>query len=93
MNENIDVLHFVESLPVWARLFKTTMSLVNASLKFQPLISRSNICQYVLLKNVRRFCIEKLSLIFQQNISVYGYEVIKHLTRCSLNELVKLTML
>ena len=28
-----------------------------------------------------------------QNISVFGYKFVKHLTSCPLNELVKLTML
>ena len=43
-------------------------------------------------KNVRNFCSTKISLIFSiKNISVCGYEVVKHLTSQLLNELVKLT--
>ena len=63
---------------------KLTTSLVNVSLKFQTLISQ--ILQYFLLKNVRSFCIAKVSLLhcksfafalqkllsfLQQKISVY----------------------
>ena len=56
-----------------------TTSLVNVSLKFQMLTSE--ICQYFLLKNVKSFCNAKAFLIFStKNISVFGYEVIKHLT-------------
>ena len=52
---------------------KLTMSLVNVSLKFQTLMSK--ICQYFLLKKVR-----KASLIFlTKNTSVIGYKVVKHL--------------
>ena len=58
---------------------KLTTSLVNVSLKFQMLISE--IHQYFLLKNVRSFCSAKASLIFStKNISVFGYNVVKHLT-------------
>ena len=58
------------------------MSLVYVSLKFQMLISE--ICQYF---------VEKYQCIFNENISVLGYKVVKHLTSGPLNELVKLTML
>ena len=53
---------------------KLTMSLVNVSLKFQTLIS--NVCQYFLLKK----CEKLLSFFSTKNISVFGYEVVKHLT-------------
>ena len=40
---------------------------------------------------MRSFCIAKASLIFStKNISLFGYEVVKHLTSWPLNELVKL---
>ena len=59
---------------------KLTTSLVNDPLKFQTLISQ--ICQYFLLKNVRSFCSAKASHIFSaKNFSVFGYKVVKHLTR------------
>ena len=52
---------------------KLTMSLVNVSLKFQTLISE--IRHYFLLKKCA-----KASLIFStKNISVFAYEVVKHL--------------
>ena len=58
---------------------KLTTLLVNVSLKFQMHISE--ICQYFLLKNVRNFFNGKLLSFFSaKNISVFGYEVIKHLT-------------
>ena len=51
---------------------KLTTSLVNISLKFQTLIS----------KLIQYFYVEKYeNLIFStKNISVFGYEVVKHLT-------------
>ena len=76
-----------------ARLFKTNdILLVNLSLNFQWLISQyANIFSW---KNVRNFCSAKASLIFStKNFSVFGYEVVKHLTSWPLNELGKLTML
>ena len=36
---------------------------------------------------------KSFSHFFNKNISVFGYKVVTHLTSCSLNELVKLTML
>ena len=58
---------------------KLTTSLVNVSLKFQTLIS--DIRQYFLLKDVRRFCSAKASLIFfNNNIGVFCDKVVKHLT-------------
>ena len=58
---------------------KLTTSLVNVSLKFQSLIS--NICQYILLKNVRSFCSAKASPNFSiKNINGFGYKFVKHLT-------------
>ena len=43
---------------------------------------------------MRSFCSAKASLIFStKNISVFGYKVLRRLTRWPLNELVKLTML
>ena len=40
------------------------------------------------------FAVQKLLSFFStKNISVFAYKVIKHLTSCPLNELVKLTML
>ena len=60
---------------------KLTTLLVNVSLKFQMHISE--ICQYFLLKNVRNFFNGKLLSFFSaKNISVFGYEVIKHLSTC-----------
>ena len=61
------------------------MSLVNVSLKFQTLIS--NIRQYFLLKNKYK------KLLLLSFISVVGYKVVKDIMNCSLNELVKLTLL
>ena len=56
---------------------KLTTSLVNASLNIQPLISQ--ICQHFLLKTCEKL---KASLIFStKNTSVFGYTVVKHLTR------------
>ena len=50
---------------------KLTMSLVNISLKFQTLISKSR----------QHFLLKKASLIFStKNISVFDYKVVKHLT-------------
>ena len=64
---------------------KLTTLLVNISLKFQILISEN--CQNFLLKNVRSFCSAKASLIFStKNISVFGYEDLKHLMSWPLNE-------
>ena len=58
---------------------KLTMSLVNVSLKFQTLISE--ICHYFLLKKCEKLCSAKASLIFStKNISIFAYEVVKHLT-------------
>ena len=58
---------------------KLTTSLVNDLLKFQTLISQ--ICHYFLLKKVKSFCSAKASLIIStKNFSVFGYEVVKHLT-------------
>ena len=49
---------------------KLTTSLVNVSLKFEQLISQ--ICQYFLLKKMRKaFALQKLLSFFQQKISVY----------------------
>ena len=43
---------------------------------------------------MRSFCTAKAPLIFSaNNISEFGYKVVKHLTSLPLNELVKLTML
>ena len=57
---------------------KLTTPLVNVSLKFEMLIPELR--HYFLSKNVRSFCNAKASLIFStKNISVFGYEVVKHL--------------
>ena len=58
---------------------KLTMSLVNASLRFQNVIS--NICQYFLLREcVGGFCSAEASLIFStRDFGVLGYIVAKHL--------------
>ena len=65
---------------------KLTTSLVNVSLKFQPLISQ--ICLIFVEK------MWEASLIFStKNTSVFGYKVVKYLTTWPLNKLVKLTML
>ena len=48
---------------------KLTTSLVNVSLKFQTLISE--IRHYFLLKNVRSFCIAKVSLTFSTKMSIW----------------------
>ena len=43
---------------------------------------------------MRSFCNAKAFLIFStKNISVFGYNVVKHLTSCRLNELVQLMVL
>ena len=73
---------------------KLTTSLVNEMLNVPNVnISNMPICQYFLLKNVRRFWTAKASLIFSTKISVFDYRVVKHLTSWPLNEFVKLTML
>ena len=67
------------------------MSLVNVSLKFQTLISE--IRQYFLLKKCEQLLhCKSFSHIFNKNVSVFGYKVVKHLTSLPLNELVKLMM-
>ena len=67
-------------------------SLVNVLLKFQTLIS--NICQYFLLKKCEKRLQRKSNTHFSaENISVFGYKVVIHLTSGPHNELVKLTML
>ena len=54
---------------------KLMMSLFNISLKFQTLIS--NIRQYFFVEK----CSAKASLIFStENVSVFGYKVVQHLT-------------
>ena len=58
---------------------KLTMSLVNVSLKFQTLISQ--IHQFFLLKKREKLLhCKSFSHFFNQNISVFGYRVVKHLT-------------
>ena len=70
---------------------KLTTSLVNEMLKFETLY----------LKYADIFCWKKSEKLLQckifshfltKNISVFGYEVVKHLTSWSLNDLIKLTM-
>ena len=59
---------------------KLTTSLVNVSLKFQTLISQ--ICQYFLSKKCEKLLQYKSFSHFlsTKNISVFGYEVVKHST-------------
>ena len=58
---------------------KLTMSLVNISLNFQKLISL--MCQYFLLKNCEKLMhCKSFSHFSTKNFSVFGYEVVKHLT-------------
>ena len=58
---------------------KLTTSLVNVSLKFQTLISK--ICQYFLLKKCEKLLhCKSFSHFSTKNISVFGYEVVIHLT-------------
>ena len=58
---------------------KLTTSLVNVSLKFQMLIFQ--ICQYFLLKKCEKLLqCKSFSHFSTQNISVFGYKVIKQLT-------------
>ena len=58
---------------------KLTMSLVNVSLKFQTLISQ--IRQYFLLKKCEKLLqCKSFPHIFNENMSVFGYKVVKHLT-------------
>ena len=72
-------------------------SFVNVSLKLQTLISQ--IGQYVFFfKSVGSFALQKLLSFFSsffsaENISVFGYKDLKHLTSRPLKELVKLTIL
>ena len=67
-------------------------SLVNVSLKFQTLISPT--CKYFLSKKfVKLLQCKSFSHFFNKNFSVFGYKVVKQLTRWPLNELAKLTML
>ena len=75
---------------------KLTTSLVNASLNFQTV--QTEICQYFLLNKAwEAFAVllhcKSFSHIFNKNISVVGYKVVKLLPNWPLNELVKLTML
>ena len=71
---------------------KLTTSLVNASLKFQTLISQ--ICQYFLSKKFEKLLhCKSFSHFSIKNISVFGYKVVKLLTSSPLNDLIKLTML
>ena len=56
---------------------KLMTSFVNVLLKFQTLIS-SEICQYFFEKMRDAFALQKLLLFCQQNISVFGYKVVKH---------------
>ena len=64
----------------WPSCSKLTTSLVNETLKFQTLISQ--ICQYFLLKKKYEKLLQcKSSSHFStKNISVFGNEVVKHLT-------------
>ena len=60
-----------------ARMFKTTMSLVNVSLKFQSNLNISNTPIFLF----KRCALQKLLLFFStKNVSVFGYKVVKHLT-------------
>ena len=64
----------------WSRpgCSKLKTSLVNETLKFQKLISQ--IPQYFLLKKcVKLLQCKSFSHFFNKNISVFGYEVVKHL--------------
>ena len=71
---------------------KLTTSLVNVSLKFQTLMPE--IHQYFSLKKCEKLLLCKsFSHFFNKTIGVFGYEVVNHLTRGPLNELVNLTML
>ena len=72
-------LRMFSEIAIMAWLFKTKTSLVNVSLNFHKLISQ--ICQYFLLKKYEELCIAKASLIFStKNFSVFGYNVVRHLT-------------
>ena len=54
------------------------------------------VTEYFLLKKCEKLlhCIAKASLVYStKKISVFGYNVVKHLKSLPLNELVKLTML
>ena len=73
---------------------KQTISLINVLLKFQCKYLKYRYANIFCWKNVRSFCIAKASLIFStKNFGVFGYKVVKHLTKGPLNKLVKLTML
>ena len=75
LNENLTALP-VSTGPGCSKL---PMSLVNVSLKFQTLLSE--ICQYCLLKKcVKLLHCKSFSHIFNKNVSVIGYKVVKHLT-------------
>ena len=59
---------------------KLTTSLVNVWLKFQTLIS--HICQYFLSKKFEKLLqCKRLSHFSTENITVFLYKVVKHLTR------------
>ena len=87
---------------------KLTTSLVNVSLKLQKLLTffqqkmahfryfKISEMRHFLLKKCEKLlhCIAKASHIFPtKNIGVFGYTVVRHLTSCRVNELVKLTVL
>ena len=59
---------------------KRTMPLVNASLKFQTLISQ--VCQYFLSKKCEKLLVQKLLSFFRQKISVYS--VLPRLRFCAI---------
>ena len=92
-NMNITCLnctaYIVQSGPGCSQLM---MPLVNILLKFQMLIFE--IFQYFLLKKCEKLLhCKSFSHFFNKTISVFGNQVVKHLTSWPLNELVKLTML
>ena len=85
----IEGKHYPTCIHTRAQLFKTNNIVVNMSLKFETY--RSQICQYVLLKNVRSFCIAQIlhctdfalqsfSNFLNKNASVIGYKVVNSLT-------------
>ena len=60
---------------------KLKMSLINVSLKFQTLLS--DICQYFLSKKCKKLlhCKSCSHVFNKKKFSVFGYKVVKHLTR------------
>ena len=79
ITERNSSVSFLKNIHVGPGCSKLTTSLVNETLKFQTLISQ--ICQYFLLKKCETLLqCKSISHFINKNISVFGYEIIKHLT-------------